>query len=273
MSGTQFWIGERVRMSDTRSGTAVPPADLTHFDRTHMICIGLILALAVGSMAVLVNAGNNPGDPDLGVLAHTDTGLVPTGGIEVSSTGVEIDAVVAESDCGCLGPFDTEQGWIEIDRYNIPDELALCIDSEYLAQWYVDVWVYGGYKPWTTGSYIEVYQKGEMVGVINVSWTWVEKGECCVYDRWEATFWLDDPICLESNQYPDVAPWCIDWPDGQDTIPGKEVYMRAYTFWTGCTPGEEPSQDFTIIRFTFVSGTLKIETLSLQFARCDETKR
>lgn len=233
-------------MGDTRSGNAVSPAENKLTDEMYLICIGLIFALAVGSMTVVADLnGQNDAVQELTIPDFRERVLAQ--GVDVPDAGFETNIFVSESDCGCWGPFDTEQGWIEIDRYNIPEELPLCINNDYLAQWYVDVWVYGGYNPWEIGGYIEVYQKGAMVGVINIAWTWVEKGPCCAYDKWEATFWLDEPFCLESNQYPDVAPWCIDWPDGQETIPGKEVYMRIVTHWTGCVPGEEPSQDFTII--------------------------
>ncbi|TFF91865.1 hypothetical protein EU545_02675 [Candidatus Thorarchaeota archaeon] len=238
-------------MGEAFSGTAVSPTENGCKETHYLICIGLILTLAVGSLTVATNAFEDERNltEDVG-LSVSDNALSTA--VAVPSTRSDEKHEVsgfapAESECGCWGPFDTEQGWIDYAEYNIPDELALCIDDNYLAEWYVDVWVYGGYNPWQTGGYIEVYQKGALVGMINIAWTWVEKGECCAYDKWHATFYVDDPFCLESNQYPDVAPWCIDWPEGQETIPGKEVYMRIVTYWTGCTPGEEPSQDFTII--------------------------
>jgi hypothetical protein len=233
-------------MGDTRSGNAVSPTEKKLSDEMYLVCIGLIFALAVGSITVVADT-NGQDDPIEAVFTSIDTGCVLDQGVDGPRTDFGTDIFVTESECGSWGPLDTEQGWIEVDRYNIPDELQLCIDDEYLSQWYVDVWVYGGYKPWERGGYIDVYQKNELAGRINIAWTWVEKGPCCAYDLWEARFYLDEPICLESNQYPDVAPWCIDWPDGQDTIPGKEVYMQIVTYWTGCTPGQEESQDFTII--------------------------
>jgi hypothetical protein len=154
---------------------------------------------------------------------------------------------VMESESGCWGPLCTEQGWIEITDENLPDELALCINNEYLREWYVDVLVFGGYNPWETGGYIDVWQKGEFQGRINIFWTHIGDGPCCAYDYWRATFYVCEDICLESNQYPDVYPWDINWPDGQETIPGKCVMFEIMTYWTGCVPGEEPSQDFTII--------------------------
>ncbi|MGD9397535.1 MAG: hypothetical protein PVJ05_13960, partial [Candidatus Thorarchaeota archaeon] len=100
---------------------------------------------------------------------------------------------------------------------------------------------------WEYGGYIEVWQKGELKGIVNIVWTWMGKGDCCAYDYWRATFFVDDMICLESNQYPDVDPWHLGIPGDQRTIPGKCVNFYIMTYWTGCVPGEEPSQDFTII--------------------------
>lgn len=252
-------------MRDAFSGSAVSPTENDNKKNLNLICIGLILALAVGSLTVATDAFGEKTDPTIEVGSPLCENA-SSSGIDVPSSSImhthETTGVTpAESECGCWGPLDTEKGWIDYGDYYIPDELALCIDNDYLAQWYVDVWVYGGYNPWEVGGYIEVYQKGMMVGVINIAWTWMQKGECCAYDMWRATFWLDDPICLESNQYPDVDPWRIDWPDGQRTIPGKEVYLHIMTYWTGCVPGEEPSQDFTIIRMSHVFPSLSQDRL------------
>ncbi|MHA1965486.1 MAG: hypothetical protein ACW97G_12990, partial [Candidatus Thorarchaeota archaeon] len=154
----------------------------------------------------------------------------------------ELDFVM-ESESGCWGPMGTEQGYIMVDFYNIPDLLPLCLDNETMAGYYVDIVVYGGYEPWD--GYIAVCQKDDFKGIINIAWTLMREAECGL-DFWRATFYVHEPISLDSNQYPDVTPLFIDVPDDQQTIPGKDVYFGFTTFWTGCVPGN--NQDFTIIQ-------------------------
>jgi hypothetical protein len=234
-------------MGDTSRGAA---KSLTEQRKGHMILIvsmGILFTLAVGGFVMAVNSYEDQNqspieDVQSAILDEFD--LAETAQPQILR---ELDFVL-ESESGYWGPLCTEQGYIAVDYYNIPEVLPLCIDNDYLQEWYVDVLVYGGYNPWESGGYIDVWQKGAYKGTINIVWTWIGKGECCAYDYWRATFYLDEKICLESNQYPDVAPWDISWPDGQQTIPGKCVTFEIMTYWTGCVPGEEPSQDFTIIQ-------------------------
>ena len=236
-------------MGETSRGAAISSTDERIDHMVLIISIGILFALAVGGF---VMAANSLGDQDQCLIddpmkiVMDNFDLAETAQPQTLQSLREIDFVM-ESESGCWGPLCTEVGTIEVVDYNIPELLPLCIDEEYLREWYVDVLVYGGYNPWDYGGYIDVWQKGEYKGRIDIMWTWMAKGECCAYDYWRATFYTDQ-ICLESNQYPDVAPWDINYPEDQRTIPGKCVYFDIMTYWTGCVPGEEPSQDFTIIQ-------------------------
>jgi hypothetical protein len=135
--------------------------------------------------------------------------------------------------------FDTEVGYIEIMDYYYPDVLPLCLTPEEVSTWYVNLYIVGGYE--LVCGYVDVWQKGEPVGTIYMQW-YHEDGARCCEDYWYVTFYLDEPICLDSNQYPEVCdPFNLDAP--YDTIPDKEVYFDIMTCWTGC---EQPSQHFTI---------------------------
>ncbi len=233
-------------MGDTFRGAAISSIDERTDRMIMVVSIGILFALAVGGFVMAVNSYGDQNqslidDPQKIILDNFDSSEIAQ-----PQNLRELDFVM-ESESGCWGPLCTEAGYIEVENYNIPDVLPLCIDSEYLREWYVDVLVYGGYKPWESGGYIDVWQKGAYKGTINIVWTWLGKGESCAYDYWRATFWTAETISLESNQYPDVAPWEINYPENQRTIPGKCVNFEIMTYWTGCVPGEEPSQDFTII--------------------------
>jgi len=157
---------------------------------------------------------------------------------------------VLESEWGDVYDLDTEQGWIEVygSYYDYP--LPLCITNNTIANWYANVLTYGHYEPYA--GYIEVWQKGEMVGTVYVDWDWVRKGSCCAYDYWIATFYVKAYFCLESNQYPDPGPWELTPGLYCDTIPGKEVTLHFDTSWRGCHCLD---QSFTIIHAQ-ITGTL-----------------
>ena len=236
-------------MGDTFRGAAISPTNQRTDQMILIISIGLVLALAVGGFVI---AANSLGDQDQRPIGDSgDSQKIVLDNFDLVETAQpqtlrELDFVM-ESESGCWGGLNTVVGSIDFAGDNLPDVLPLCIDNAYLSEWYVDVIVFGGYNPWEIGGYIDVWQKCAYKGTIDITWTWMGKGDCCAYDYWRATFSTVDEICLESNQYPDVAPWNIDYPDGQRTIPGKSVYFHIMTYWTGCVPGEQPSQDFTII--------------------------
>jgi hypothetical protein len=230
-------------MGETFRGAAISLTEQRTDRMIMVVSIGILFTLAVGGFVMasstLSDQNQNPID-DMQMTIVDGFDLVETAQPQTLS-----EIFVMESESGCWGPLCTETGSIDIVYYNIPEVLPLCLDNEYLREWYVDVLVFGGYTPWA--GYIDVWQKGEHKGTINIMWTWMADGECCASDYWRATFYVDLDICLESNQYPDVAPWMIDYPESQRTIPGKCVTLEIMTYWTGCVPGEQPSQDFTII--------------------------
>ncbi len=231
-------------MGDTSRGAAKLLTDQRTDQMIVIISLGIVFALTVGGFVMAANIygdqDRSPVDDPLAIILD-DFDLVET----AQPQALREPSFVWESESGSWGPLCTEQGYIEIVSYNIPQVLDLCIDNEYLAQWYVEVFVYGGYQPW--GGYIDVWQKGEFQGRICIEWTYRGHGPCCASEYWVATFYTQEPICLESNQYPDVAPWVLNHPADQMTIPGKCVYLDIMTYWTGCVPGDEPSQDFTIV--------------------------
>jgi len=217
-----------------------------------VISIGIVFTLAVG---VFVIAANSIGDQNQSpfdnqqktVLDNFD--LVETAQPQsLKEQSLEELGFVIESESGCWGPICTEQGSIDFGNMNLPSELPLCVTNSSLSQYFVDVLVVGGYNPWLTGGYIQVWQKGESKGFIYILWTHSGDGPCCASDYWTATFYVKQNLCLESNQYPDVnLPWKLDYVGDQTTIPGKCVTFDIMTYWTGCKPQEQPSQDFTII--------------------------
>ena len=236
-------LREDENMGETCRGSAIPLTEQRTDQMIVMISIGIVFALAVGGfiMAANIYGGQDHSPPDDAqqiVKDYFDPAET------AQSQSLREPSFVWESERGEWGPLCTEKGSIDIVGYYLPyDCLPLCIDDDYLSQWYVDILVYGGYHPWD--GFIDVWQKRENQGRILIDWEYVGKGDCCAYDYWRAHFYTEARICLDSNQYPDVAPWIIDVPDGQNIIPGKEVFFCISTFWTGCVPGND--QDFTII--------------------------
>jgi hypothetical protein len=257
-----FGLREDEKMGDTFRGAAISPTNQRTDYMIMAVSIGIVFALAVGGFVMAANSYGDQNqspidDPQKIVLDNFDPAEIAQ-----PQTLRELDFVL-ESESGCWGPLCTEQGSIEVVDYNIPEFLPLCITNEFLRGWYVDVLVYGGYSPWAEGGYIDVWQKGDFQGRINIVWTQTEEGPCA-YDSWRATFYVVEEFGLESNQYPDVAPWEINYPADQQTIPGKCVYLEFMTYWTGCVPGEEPSQDFTIIQSQLFYSFSKCFILTLQ---------
>jgi hypothetical protein len=205
----------------------------------------MVCALAVGGF---VMAANIYGDQD-----HSrpdDVQKIVTDYFDPAETAqlqtLREPDFVMESESSCWGPFYTEQGSIDFYDMNLPEDyLPLCINSGTLDGYWVDVIVYGGYTPAEFASYIDVYQKDEYKGRINVHWLEsTGTGDCCA-TFFHAVFYVDIPFCLDSSQYPAVnAPWTIDQTPG-DLIPDKEVCLRIHTEWSGCVYGGD--QDFTII--------------------------
>ena len=202
-----------------------------------ILSLGIVFTLAVGGFVI---AANSVGDQDKGSLDDSQQtvlerfDLVETAQLKSER---EIDFVLGSKSGEWV--FDTVPGSIEIVDWYIPEIMPLCLTQEELDMWFVDLVVIGGYE--LVCGYIDVYQKGAYVGTIYVDWNVVHDDVLCCVDYYYISFY-GGPICLDSNQYPDVcAPFDLCAPF--DTIPGKEVTFDLYSCWTGCS---EPNQNFAI---------------------------
>jgi hypothetical protein len=142
----------------------------------------------------------------------------------------ESDEPVPES--GYVGRFDTEPGTLEIDyeRSNLPnpdDQLPLCIDNDYLAPFYMTVVSTGGYSPKWGAIYLNQL-KGDFCfeGVIYATFTETQLDDCPCTVEYLVTFFVCEPICLDSNHLPQGMD--------QDVTLGKEVDVCFASQWEGC---------------------------------------
>jgi hypothetical protein len=228
---------EDEKMGETFRGSATQLTEQRTDQMIMVVSIALVLALAVGGFIVAVNSlgdqNENPVDNQQ-IAFVDDFDLVETARLESER---ETDFVLGSYSGEWV--FDTEQGSIEIRDFYFPEVMPLCLTQEELDMWFVDLVVIGGYE--LVCGYIDVYQKGIQVGTIYLDWTVMHDDVLCCVDYYHVTFW-SDPICLDSNQYPDVcAPFDLCAP--YDTIPGKEVTFDLYSCWAGC---EDPDQNFAI---------------------------
>ena len=197
---------------------------------------GLVIA------GLSVNNNINVTNHTIGYNSNYIDGYRTLGGESFVETLPEPNLTISQG--GWVGPFDTQQGYIQIIQSNVVfDTLPLCITNEFLDEWEIVVEVFGGYEPVKT--FIPVYQKGVHVGTI---WTTAEELDwetpCCAYSYYLFTFFVEESICLDSNQYPPVCDGfgiyeatehpeeCVPIP--YDTIPGKEVWGYLHSEWTGC---------------------------------------
>ncbi|MFX1455483.1 MAG: hypothetical protein ACFFDB_08935 [Promethearchaeota archaeon] len=152
---------------------------------------------------------------------------------------------------GLFGPYDTEVGEMEIAAQVLPTEaLPLCIDDEYLDDFYIVVGTYGGYS-WVDGC-IKVMQAktGEdlwdnIVGYIDITATEFDFAHGKHgWKYYNLTFTVDGdhPIILDSNHPPDspLGDFCVWGPDNLD----KFVHIKVCTTWEGC---HKPEQQFMVI--------------------------
>jgi len=154
---------------------------------------------------------------------------------------------VSVPECGSFGPYDTETGTMEIVGMTLPtDPLPLCIDNDYLMPFEIIVRTTGGYVP--DGGWICVYQgfgdKEEFKGKILIrSDLGTPVAEVCGATDYVLTFYVCDPIILESNHIPDspLGDFCV-WSDYDDLQ--KEVYLCVHSIWEGCFLDE---QEFMVI--------------------------
>jgi hypothetical protein len=142
---------------------------------------------------------------------------------------------------GCVQRKLVEMGRIEVD-YNIPDPMDLCLTADDLAEWTGTMNI-TGYEP--VDGTIEVWQKGELLVVVNVEWTHDAHGKC-YWDTYTATFTMaEDYVAIYSNQWPNGAiQFGTIGPDALDMaeeIPEKEVILKPVNTYKGC---DEPNQMF-----------------------------
>jgi hypothetical protein len=196
-----------------------------------IVSITMVFALAVGGFVMAANIyGNQDQSPTDDIQQTVKDYFDPAETAPLQT--LRKSGFVMESECDCW-TFHTERGYIDW-YWNIPTELPLCIDNDTLLGWGLTVFVYGGYEP--IGGDILLTQKGDDKGIIYIQWTHAGKGPCCAYDYWDASFYVLDDICLDSDQYPEEV--------GVGYIPDKYVWFNWCTDWTGCP---QPDQRFTII--------------------------
>ncbi|MFX1378267.1 MAG: hypothetical protein ACFFA4_04165 [Promethearchaeota archaeon] len=147
---------------------------------------------------------------------------------------------------GCFGPFDTLPGDMEIAAQVLPDEpLPLCIDNDYLDDYYIIVGTYGGYA-WVDGWINVMQTKSDecIVGVIDIRSDPIEYADGTHgWSYYMLTFYIEGhPIILDSNHIPDspLGDFFVCGPDNLD----KWVFLKVCTIWEGC---EKPEQEFMVI--------------------------
>ena len=150
----------------------------------------------------------------------------------------ECDEPVPES--GYLGCFDTVPGTLEIveDATYLPEgPLPLCIDNDYLANYYMTVVSVGGYSP-NWGAIFLNQMKGDecFEGVIYADFEEIDLDGCPCTVEYFITFYVCEPICLDSNHLPEGFD--------QDVYLDKWVEVCFATEWEGC---HLDTQEFMVI--------------------------
>ena len=195
--------------------------------RSQIIIAGIlvicIVAIFVGFALVIGVSQNNPQN---GILQIFDKVLNNS---EIGNVGYDTD--VSAGNSGCILDVPTAPGEISYSSAYFPPagwtELPLCISDADIANWYITLYVAGGYEPecgQITFTQLGVEQYVYM--------TWTEADFGC-YSEWTATFVTDDG-CLEfvSSQDPNInLPfdyyYCGDIED-------KLVDICWCTLWIGC---------------------------------------
>lgn len=215
------------------------------------IAVALFLGMAVGGLVLggtvaivrmqqnhAVQLDNSVSQLNTHGIGQQTCASAPGGG---SPQDLRTDEIVPVSECKNVYGLNTEQGTIEVVDSWISDPLPLCISNDTVSSWYALLDVRGGYTPYD--GFVCVQQKGDWAGKIYLSWQYVEHLPCCA-DEWKLTYYVKQPFCLDSNQYPQFIGDAVIAPTGQQTIPGKEVNLYYESFWKGC---HQPNQFFTII--------------------------
>jgi len=166
---------------------------------------------------------------------------------EGESGEVSVEALMGLCDvpvpeCGEVGQFDTVPGTLEINEAAsvLPvGPLPLCINNDYLDDYFVIVESLGGYKPLWGKIYIDQMKGGICYeGKLIAKFTEITTDGCPCIVTYNVTFTTTDPICLDSNH----VPLNID-PD-QTQILGKWVDVEFKSEWMGC---QDDYQKFMVI--------------------------
>lgn len=158
---------------------------------------------------------------------------------------------VSVPEYGLFEDFDTEVGEMEIADQVLPTgDLPLCIDNEYLDDFYIVVGTYGGYQ-WVSGCIKVMQSKSDkpmwdnIVGYIDVDAIPIDIAEGkhgWVYYNLTFTVSGNHPIILESNHIPDspLGDFYVSGPSDLD----KFVDLKIKTTWEGC---HQETQQFMVI--------------------------
>jgi len=148
------------------------------------------------------------------------------------------DEPVPKSDY--VGRFDTVPGTLEIDWTNtlLPSEpLPLCIDNDYLDDFYMTVVSVGGYAPKYGAIFVNQLKGDECFeGIIKFKWAEIELDDCPSTIEYYFTFYVDEPFGLDSNHLPvgfDQSVYLDKWVD-----------VCYYSVWEGC---HLETQEFVVI--------------------------
>ncbi|MFX1330840.1 MAG: hypothetical protein ACFE9W_04765 [Promethearchaeota archaeon] len=129
-----------------------------------------------------------------------------------------------------------EDGYIEIDKAVLPQgDIQLCIDQDYLDQFFVYVHVYGGYTVDPEKVCLVFEQKDEW-HCVDVVVTKVD-GLCCSDYYYNFTLRLKDgiPFCFDANNFPDDSIF-LPFEIKHGAYPDLEKEINAYfcSTWSGC---------------------------------------
>jgi hypothetical protein len=205
-----------------------------------ILIITICLSLGLSMLGVWVNALNGsqedtfdlPFIPEKNsvkdISSETKSSEVLSSEVSDGAFGGLCDVSVPES--GCLGCFDTAPGTLEVreDLSVLPTEpLPLCIDNDYLDDYYLIVESIGGYTP-NWGKLFLNQMKGDFCfeGVLTAHFEPMDMDGCPCVTLYNITFTTKDPICLDSNHLPVGM-------DPTVTL-DKEVCVSYVSGWEGC---------------------------------------
>lgn len=198
-----------------------------------IVTLAITVGLSVLGVVVVAENGSQNDDFELPFIPEK----IPLKDIISDEASVEVSDV-SVPECGCVGPFDTVPGTLEVKEEVLPvGPLPLCIDNDYLKDFYVTVRSIGGYSPKWANVILNQMKTGVWCDYeLNVDWTdSIVPGCPCAVD-YKFTFSVDNPVCLDSNHLPEGFD--------QEITLDKEVWFHYSTMWEGC---HEVSQQFPVI--------------------------